>query len=589
MRYLRETNMAVLITDTTLRDAHQSLIATRMRTEDMLPIAEKLDRVGFFSLEAWGGATFDSCIRFLNEDPWERLRALRRKLNNTRVQMLLRGQNLVGYRHYPDDVVREFVRLAVKNGIDVFRVFDALNDVRNMKVAIEAAKEHSAHVQGAICYTTSPVHSVQHFAAMAHELEELGCDSICVKDMAGLISPTAADELVRAIKARVNVPLDLHSHCSSGMAPLSYYAAALAGVDILDTAFSAFSWGTSQPPTESVVAALRETPYDTGLDLGLLYEIGEDVAALVKKYEALFSPESIRPNVSVLLHQIPGGMLSNLVSQLKEQDALDRLGDVLEEVPGVRSDLGYPPLVTPTSQIVGTQAVLNVLSGKRYAAVTQEVKNYLLGRYGKPPGDVDKEVSKLVIGDQQPVQVRPADLLQPELEKLRKEADKEGILRQEEDLITYALYPRVAVQFLRGEIEGESMPPAVVVDADDKVWRVPDKPSAFSADLEDELLDVMTRSVPEKQAVAERTGKATVPEKTKQKPVTSPMPGMILAVNVKVGDLVHAGDVVVVLESMKMQNEVRSPYEGVVRQIMVGEGDVVKSRAPLMLLERVGR
>ncbi len=581
--------MAILITDTTLRDAHQSLIATRMRTEDMLPIAEKLDKVGFFSLEAWGGATFDSCIRFLNEDPWERLRALRRKLKNTRLQMLLRGQNLVGYRHYPDDVVREFVRLAVKNGVDVFRVFDALNDIRNMRLAMEVAKEHGAHVQGAICYTTSPVHSVPHFAAMAQELEGLGCDSICIKDMAGLITPKAADELVRAIKARVKIPVDLHSHCSSGMAPLSYYAAALAGVDILDTAFSPFSWGTSQPPTESIVAALKGTPYDTGLDLGLLYEIGEDVAALIKKYEALFSPEAARPNISVLLHQIPGGMLSNLVSQLKEQDALDKLDDVLEEVPRVRADLGYPPLVTPTSQIVGTQAVLNVLSGERYAAVTQEVKSYLLGRYGKPPGAVDEKVRKMVVGDAQPVQVRPADLLQPEMESLRKEASQTGVLRHEEDLITYALYPRVATKFLRGEAEGESMPPAVVVDAADGIWRVPDTPSAFSADLDGEVLSVTGKPVRERVAPVEQRSKASAPQKVGGSPVTSPMPGMILAIKVKVGDAVRAGDVVAVLEAMKMQNEVRSPHGGVVKEIMVGEGDLVKSGATLMLLERMGR
>ena len=580
--------MAVSITDTTLRDAHQSLIATRMRTKDMLPIAEKLDKVGFFSLEAWGGATFDSCIRFLNEDPWERLQLLKRKLKNTRLQMLLRGQNLVGYRHYPDDVVREFVWLAVKNGVDVFRVFDALNDIRNMKLAIEVAKEHGAHVQGAICYTTSPVHSVPHFAAMARELEGLGCDSICIKDMAGLISPKAADELIRAMKAHIKVPVDLHSHCSSGMAPLSYYAAVLAGADIVDTAFSAFSWGTSQPSTESVVAALKETPYDTGLDLGLLNEIGEDVGALSKRYRALFSPEAVRPNISVLLHQIPGGMLSNLVSQLKEQDALDRLNEVLEEVPRVRADLGYPPLVTPTSQIVGTQAVLNVLSGARYTAVTQEVKNYLLGRYGRPPGTVDRMVSRRVIGDAQPVEVRPADLLPPEMENLRREASESGIARREEDLLTYALYPRVAVKFLRGEIEGEPMPPAVVVDVADRVWRVPDKPSAFSADLEEEVPAVKAKPVQE-PAAAEQRGGTAPPKKAKGNPVASPMPGMIQAIKVKVGDVVRAGDVVAVLEAMKMQNEVRSPCGGVVTQIMVNEGDVVKSGVPLLLLEPDGK
>lgn len=555
--------MAIAITDTTLRDAHQSLVATRMRTADMLPIALKLDRVGFFSLEAWGGATFDSCIRYLNEDPWERLRELRRTVKNTRLQMLLRGQNLVGYRHYADDVVREFVRLAVKNGVDVFRIFDALNDIRNMKLAIEVAKEHRAHVQGTVCYTTSPVHTVEDFASMALELEQLGCDSICIKDMAGLISPKAAGDLVKAIKARVKIPVDLHSHCSSGMAPLSYYAAVLAGVDILDTAFSAFSWGTSQPPTEGTVAALRETPYDTGLDLELLYEIGEDVAAVSERYRTLCSPEALRPNISVLVHQIPGGMLSNLVSQLKGQNALDRFGEVLNEIPRVRADLGYPPLVTPTSQIVGTQAVLNVLSGAQYSTVTREVKNYFLGQYGRPQGKLNEKVRERVIGDEQPVEVRPADLIPPELEKLRDEANKAGILRCEEDLITYALYPQVAIKFLRGEIMEEPLPAAVGAAAVDKPLQAKDTPS---------------------RAAAEPAKKVGVGESA----VLSPMPGMIIAVKVKVGDVVSAGDVVAVLEAMKMENEIRSSYAGVVKQIMVKEGDLAKSGTTIMLLDRNG-
>ncbi|MEK7353808.1 MAG: pyruvate carboxylase subunit B, partial [Chloroflexota bacterium] len=400
--------MGVQITDTTLRDAHQSLIATRMRTRDMLPIASKLDKVGFFSLEMWGGATFDTCIRFLNEDPWERLRSLRKEVKNTRLQMLLRGQNLVGYRHYADDVLKEFIRLSVKNGIDVFRIFDALNDLRNMELAIKVAKDYKAHVQGTICYTISPVHTTEKFAEMAKKLEGLGCDSLCIKDMAGLISPAAADDLVRAIKARVKIPLDFHSHCSSGMSMMSHYAAVLAGADILDTAFSAFGWGTSHPPTESMVAAFKGTPYDTGMDLELLYEIGEYFATLSTKYRVLFTAETTRPSVNVLLHQIPGGMLSNLVSQLREQNAMDKYAAVLEEMPKVRAELGYPPLVTPTSQIVGIQAVLNVLSGSRYKQVTEEVKNYLLGSYGRPPAPINEEIRKLVIGEAKPIKVRPA-------------------------------------------------------------------------------------------------------------------------------------------------------------------------------------
>src|SRR3990172_5365105 len=377
--------MGIQITDTTLRDGHQSLIATRMRTRDMLPIAAELDKVGFFSLEVWGGATFDACIRFLNEDPWDRLRSLREKVKNTRLQMLLRVQNLVGYRHYADDVLKEFIRLSVKNGIDVFRIFDALNDIRNMELAISVVKEHKAHVQGTICYTTSPVHSVAKFADMAKQLENLGCDSLCIKDMAGLISPPIAETLVKAIKKKTSIPLDFHSHCSSGMSMMSHHAAVLAGADIIDTAFSAFGWGTSHPPTESMVAAFKDTPYDTGLDLELLYEIGEYFATLAGKYRVLFTAETTRPSINVLLHQIPGGMISNLVSQLREQNALDKYAAVLEEMPRVRADLGYPPLVTPTSQIVGIQAVLNVLSGSRYKQVTEEVKNNSLGPSGPPP------------------------------------------------------------------------------------------------------------------------------------------------------------------------------------------------------------
>ncbi|MCX5994823.1 MAG: pyruvate carboxylase subunit B, partial [Chloroflexi bacterium] len=454
--------MGILITDSTLRDAHQSLIATRMRTRDMLPIAETLDKVGFFSLDVWGGATFDVCLRFLNEDPWVRLRDLREKIKNTRLQMVLRGQNLVGYRHYSDDVVREFIRLAVKNGVDTFCIFDALNDVRNMKLAIEVAKDQGAYVQGAICYTTSPVHTIETFAEMAEELESLGCDSICIKDLAGLISPQAASELVKAIKQRVTIPLALHSHCSSGMAHMSYHAAALAGVDILDTAFSAFGGGTSLPPTEGVVAAFRDTPYDTGLDLDLLYEIGEYFVALSRKYGPLFTTEVIHPSVDVLTHQIPGGMFSNLVNQLREQNILDKLDDVVEEVPRVRADLGYPPLAAPASQVVVTQAVLNVLSGKRYRRVTEELKNYLLGHYGRPPSAVNEEVKKFVVGDEKPVEVRPAELIASELELTRYAGHKLGIFHnREEDLITYALFPQLAVKFLRGELEEEAMPGVV--------------------------------------------------------------------------------------------------------------------------------
>lgn len=452
--------MAVKITDTTLRDAHQSLMATRMRTADILPIAEEMDPVGFFSLEAWGGATFDSCIRFLNEDPWERLRTFKAHIPKTPLQMLLRGQNLVGYRHYADDVVKEFVRLAIKNGIGIFRIFDALNDIRNMTQPIQAAKKGRAHVQGTISYTVSPVHTIESFVQMGVDLREAGCDSICIKDMAGLIIPQTASDLIQALKKKVALPISLHSHCTSGVAPFSYLAAVQAGVDILDTAMGPFSGGTSQPPTESVVASLRGTAFDTGLDLERIAKISEHLVPLREKYRGLFDPIAERPDISVFLHQIPGGMLSNLLSQLKEQKKAEKYPEVLKEVPRVRKDLGYPPLVTPTSQIVGTQAVLNVLLGKRYLRVTKEVKEYCLGFYGKTPAPIDPEIRKKIIGDETPIEGRPADFIKPQLETLRKEAESLGILKKEEDLITYALYPNVAPKFLKGEGKEEPIPQA---------------------------------------------------------------------------------------------------------------------------------
>jgi pyruvate carboxylase subunit B len=572
--------MKILITDTTLRDAHQSLIATRMRTRDMLPVTEQLDKAGFFSLEVWGGATFDTCIRYLNEDPWDRLKQIREKAQNTKLQMLLRGQNLVGYRHYPDDVVKEFIRLSVKNGIDIFRVFDALNDLRNMELSIKTAKSYNAHVQGTICYTTSPVHSIEGFTRMAVELEKLGCDSICIKDMAGLISPTAASELVKAIKARVKVPLDLHSHCSSGMAPLSYYAAAEAGVDILDTAFSAFAWGTSQPPTESIVAALQETPFNTGLDLQLLYEIGESFASFSDKYRPLLTAEATRPSVNVLLHQIPGGMISNLVSQLREQNALNKLGEVLEEVPRVREELGYPPLVTPTSQVVGIQAVLNVLAGERYKKVTKEVKDYLLGYYGRPPGEINEEIRKLVVGNGSNIGVRPAELLEPELEKLKTDGKKLGILHREEDLITYALYPQVAVKFLRGELKEEVIPSPYKALTSEST--APEFPTEFSVDVDGEVFNVKITSVLGKTIEVEKPKKA---KEVARGSVISPMSGMILTIKVKVGDKVEQCDLVATIEAMKMQNEVHSPNSGIVKEILAYNGEVVNSGDVLMVVE----
>jgi pyruvate/oxaloacetate carboxyltransferase len=416
----------------------------------MLPIAEKMDEVGFFSLEAWGGATFDVAIRFLNEDPWERIRQLKRHVKLTPLQMLLRGQNVVGYRNYPDDVVIKFVEKAAENGIDIFRIFDALNDVRNMEVAIKTVKKTGKHAQGTISYTISPVHTVEHFVELAKKLAELDCDSICIKDMAGMLAPQPAYDLITALKKEVNLPIHIHSHSTSGMVMMTYLRACEAGADILDTAFSPLAWGTSQPPVESVVAGLKGTPYDTGLNSELLNEIGQYFRELREKYYdplKLIDPKAERVDASIIVHQIPGGMFSNLLEQLREQKALDRLNEVLEEVPKVRKELGYPPLVTPTSQLVGIQAVLNVISGKRYSIVPKEIKDYVKGLYGKPPAPIDPKIKKKIIGDEQPITTRPADLLEPALDKIPD--DVKPYIETEEDKITYVLFPQPALEFFK--------------------------------------------------------------------------------------------------------------------------------------------
>ena len=425
-------------------------MATRMRTDIMAAIAEKMDRVGFFSLEMWGGATFDVCIRYLGEDPWERIRTLKRYVKRTPLQMLLRGQNVVGYRNYPDDVVVKFVERAVENGIDIFRIFDALNDVRNMEVAIKTVKKVGKHAQGTICYTISPVHTISYYVKVAEELAALECDSICVKDMAGMLAPQPAYELIKALKKEVGLPVHLHSHSTSGMVMMTYLRACDAGVDIIDTAFSPLAWGTSQPPVESIVAALKDTPYDPGLDMQLLYEIGEYFREIREKYYdplRLIDPKAERVDASIIVHQIPGGMFSNLLEQLKEQNALHKLKEVLEEVPKVRKELGYPPLVTPTSQLVGIQAVFNVLSGKRYGIVPKEIKDYVKGLYGKPPAPIDPKVKKKIIGEEKPITCRPADLLEPALDKISE--DVKPYIESEEDKLTYALFPQVALEFFK--------------------------------------------------------------------------------------------------------------------------------------------
>ena len=437
------------ITETIFRDAHQSLWATRMTTADMMAVAEAIDEVGYHSLEAWGGATFDTCLRFLNEDPWVRLRQLKAVIKKTPLQMLLRGQNILGYKHYPDDVVREFCYRAVDNGIDIIRIFDALNDVRNMETAISATKKAGAHVQGTISYTISPVHDIDSYVKTAKELAELGSDSICIKDMAGLLFPYVAEELVKRLKKEVKLPVQLHCHYTSGLASMTYLKAIEAGADVVDTALSALAMGTSQPPTESLVAALQDTPYDTGLELAQLSPINQHFKDISEKYQALDSPRKV--DTAVLSYQIPGGMISNLRNQLKGQNALDRYDEVLAEVPRTRAELGYPPLVTPTSQMVGTQSVLNVLTGKRYGVVPKEIKDYVRGHYGRPPAQIDPEIKKLIIGDEEPISYRPADDLPPQLEEAKKEllAMDVNYYQQPEDVLSYILFPEVALEYFK--------------------------------------------------------------------------------------------------------------------------------------------
>ena len=571
----------VYITDTTLRDAHQSLIATRLRTEDMVPLAREIDLCGFFSVEAWGGATFDTCIRFLNDDPWDRLRALKSELKHTPIQMLLRGQNLVGYRHYPDDVVDKFVTSAHNNGVDIFRVFDALNDIRNMKRSMDQVKNVGAHLQGAICYTTSPVHTTQTFIDMAKDLYSHDCDSICIKDMAGLIMPAAARELITGIKKSVDVKVCLHSHSTSGIAPMSYQAAITAGVDILDTAMSPFSMGTSQPPTESVVASLIGTPGDTGIDLLKLRAVRNICIHIREKYAGLLNPISERVDSDVLLYQLPGGMISNLVSQLQEQDALNRMDEVLAEIPRVREDLGYPPLVTPTSQIVGTQAVLNVLvDGQRYRNVTKEVKDYVHGLYGKSPAPVGDEIRKLIIGDDEVITVRPADLLEPAYEKMKEEAEKAGLVKKEEDILTYILYPAIAPSFLKNERSLEEIPKKQSVTKP-----ASDIPSQMEVEVDGEVFSVRIISVGGNKVEVAGIAPQKIPRGDIAGGIKSNMQGMVLKVLVNRGAAVKKGDTLLVLEAMKMENPIHSPVDGKVSEIFVDTGDVVQNGDVLLVVQ----
>ncbi len=600
------------ITDTILRDAHQCLIATRMRTEDMLPICSKLDSVGFWSLEAWGGATFDACVRFLKEDPWERLRKLRKALPNTRIQMLLRGQNLLGYRHYSDDVVRAFVKLSASNGVDVFRIFDAMNDLRNLKVAIEATCEAGKHAQGAISYTTSPVHNIAAFVEMAKRLQEMGCHSIVIKDMAGLLTPTITEELVKGLVNVVDVPLQLHSHATSGMADMCQLKAIENGCTHIDTAISSFSNGASHPPTETMVAALRDTDYDTTLNLELLQEIGMYFHEVRKKYHQ-FESEFAGLDTRVQVNQVPGGMISNLYSQLREQGALPHMNEVLTEIPKVREDLGYPPLVTPTSQIIGTQAVLNVLTGERYKTITNEVKLYLQGRYGKAPGSINPVVRQQAIGNEEVIDCRPADLLDNEMGRLTNEIGE--IAKCEEDVLIYAMFPEIGREFLQARENNNLVPepleppqasngpgnPAPVefnVTLHGETYHIKvtgtghknseTRPFYVSVDgmpeeILVETLDVIAPEGSEDQSAGSKSSKR--PKATKPGHVTTSMPGTVVDVLVNEGDTVSAGDAVLVTEAMKMETEVQAPIDGKVISINISKGDSVNPDEILVELE----
>jgi pyruvate carboxylase subunit B len=597
----------ITVTDTILRDAHQSIIATRMRLDDMLPVCDKLDQVGYWSLEVWGGATFDACIRFLKEDPWERLRKLKAALPNTRLQMLLRGQNLLGYRHYSDDVVRAFVAKAAVNGIDVFRIFDAMNDVRNLRVAIEAVKAAGKHAQGTIAYTTSPVHTVAAFVEQAKAMQAMGIDSVAVKDMAGLLTPYATFELVTALKAEVDLPVFIHSHDTAGLGAMCQLKAIEAGADHIDTAISSFAWGTSHPGTESMVAALRGTPFDTGLDLALLQEIGLYFHAVRKKYHQ-FESEFTAVDTRVQVNQVPGGMMSNLANQLKEQGALNRINEVFAEIPRVREDLGFPPLVTPTSQIVGTQAVFNVLAGERYKTITNEVKLYLQGRYGLAPGKIDEQLRKQAIGSEDVIEVRPADLIAPEMAKLRGEIG--SLAKSEEDVLTYAMFPDIGRKFLEeraaGSLTAEALlpipeaggvaaaagggvPTEFVIDVHGESYRVDITGVGVKTDGKRHFY-LSIDGMPE-EVVFEPLNDFVAGTGSKRQQASGPgdvstsMPGNIVEVLVKVGDTVKAGQAVLISEAMKMETEVQAPIAGTVKAVYVAKGDRVNPGDVLIEIE----
>lgn len=585
------------ITDVVLRDAHQSLFATRMRLEDMLPIAAELDKIGYWSLETWGGATFDACIRFLGEDPWQRLRALKQAMPNTPMQMLLRGQNLLGYRHYADDVVAKFVERAHANGMDVFRIFDAMNDVRNFQQAVKATIEVGAHAQGTLSYTTSPVHNTQTWVDLAKRLEDLGCHSLCIKDMSGLLKPYEAEELISRIKASCAVPLALHCHATTGLSTATAIKAVEAGVDILDTAISSMSQTYGHTPTETVVAMLQGTERDTQLNLEQLAPIAAYFREVRKKY-AQFEGQLKGVDSRILIAQVPGGMLTNMESQLKEQGAADRLDEVLQEIPRVRHDLGYIPLVTPTSQIVGTQAVINVLTGERYKSITKETAGVLKGEYGATPAEVNHQLQQQVLAGEQPITCRPADLLQAEMVNLTSEllekAKVEGISLAEDtvdDVLTYALFPQVGLKFLKHRGDASAFEPAPSVESQPSV-STDNRPSevmqkgveTYSVKVDGQIYQVEVGPQGQLTSVATQASPQAATLASTAEAVPAPLAGNIFKVQVQPGSEVVEGDVLVILEAMKMETEVRAARNGVVQVLHVKEGDSVSVGTPILSL-----
>ncbi|WP_300958123.1 sodium-extruding oxaloacetate decarboxylase subunit alpha [uncultured Helicobacter sp.] len=597
----------IKITENSLRDGHQSLLATRMRTEDLIEAAKIFDSIGFHSLEVWGGATYDTCLRYLKEDPFERLNEFKKVCVKTPLQMLLRGQNLIGYRHYADDVVEEFVRLSAEAGMDIFRIFDAFNDARNLKKAIESVKKYGKHAQGAICYTTSPVHSIARFVSYAKELVSIGCDSLAIKDMAGLLTPFAAYELVKALKAEINVSLSLHTHSTAGFAFGAHLKAVEAGVDVLDLANSALSEGTSHPCTQSMVATLKDTQWDSKLDIVPMEEAADILRKNRRKYKK-FESQYNQIDTRVLVSQIPGGMISNMANQLKEQNAFDRIDEVMREIPNVRADLGYVPLVTPSSQIVGTQAVLNVLMGERYKTITTETRNVIRGLYGRTPAPLNQALVEKVLNEgEEMLSVRPADLLKPELQKAKEES--KAFAKSPQDVLSYAIFGSIAETFLQ-ERNSNTLSPEplesfeercddklpkefeIVVNGEHYAIKVEgsgektDEVRPFFIRVDGELKEVFVESIDKSlEGKIQKEQKAgALPQVTAPGHAKSPMPGTLTKIKVKVGDKVNQGDTLAIVEAMKMENEVLSPIDGVVKEIYAAQGMQIGSDVAIMLL-----